>query len=51
MSKTDWPEKTDEIEKRNFIVDTSYFKRAFGWRPQIRFRQGVKNMIKAFSNP
>ena len=51
VSKTDWPEKTDEIEKRNFIVDTSYFKRAFGWRPQIRFRQGVKNMIKAFSNP
>jgi UDP-glucose 4-epimerase len=45
---TNWPEKTDNIEKRNFIVDTKYFEAAFGWRPQTKFKDGLMKMVSTF---
>jgi nucleoside-diphosphate-sugar epimerase len=46
--KTIWPKNTDQIEKRNFIVDTSYFEKAFGWRPKINFREGINKLIFSY---
>jgi nucleoside-diphosphate-sugar epimerase len=50
VSKTGWPEEANPIEKRNFVVDTGNFERAFGWRPKITFRKGVMEMVRIFSN-
>ncbi|MFN3667323.1 MAG: NAD-dependent epimerase/dehydratase family protein [Sediminibacterium sp.] len=50
VSKINWPENADPIEKRNFVVDTRNFEIAFGWRPQTPFREGVKEMVRIFSN-
>jgi len=50
VSKIDWPQNADPIEKRNFVVDTGNFETAFGWKPQTPFREGVKAMIRIFSN-
>lgn len=49
VKKIDWPENSDPIEKRNFVVDTGNFEKAFGWRPKTPFRVGVKEMVRIFS--
>ena len=48
VENTNWPEKANEIEKRNFLVDTQYFETSFGWKPKTNFKDGIKKLIINF---
>ncbi len=43
-----FPESENKINKRNFIADTSRFKEATGWAPQISFEEGLKKTIEFY---
>jgi nucleoside-diphosphate-sugar epimerase len=44
-----FPEDTHEINKRNYIADSTKFKETTGWKPNISFEDGLKRTIEFYS--
>ena len=40
-----WPNTALAIEKRNFIADSSEFKKITGWNPRISINTGIRELI------
>lgn len=45
-----FPEQIHDIEKRNFVGDSSKLKQYLDWEPQISFEEGIKNLLHNLSN-
>ncbi|MCL5018365.1 MAG: NAD-dependent epimerase/dehydratase family protein [Candidatus Pacearchaeota archaeon] len=44
------PSKTHDINKRNFIADSSKFKKMTGWYPKISFDIGLEKTMRFYKN-
>ena len=45
-----FPKEYHEINKRNFIADSSKFRAATGWEPKISFEEGIRRTINFYKN-
>jgi len=45
-----FPEDSNAINKRNFIADSSKFKKATGWSPRVSFEDGLKKTMDFYKN-
>jgi len=44
----DWPIDSDQIEKRNYLANINKFSKLSGWKPRIKFDEGVELTLNNF---
>ena len=45
ISKVNWPDNSKPIDKRNFKCSIDLFKHKSKWKPQIKLKKGIKNLV------
>ncbi len=45
-----FPEETNQINKRNFIADSSRFRTSTGWQPRVGFEEGIRRTIDFYKH-
>ncbi|MEK6829946.1 MAG: GDP-mannose 4,6-dehydratase, partial [Nanoarchaeota archaeon] len=50
VSHIPFPEGTHQINKRDFIADSSKFRLDTGWEPKISFEEGIRRTIDFYRN-
>ena len=45
-----FPKNLEKFELGSFYFDISKVKRAFGWKPKIKMKEGIKKMVEYYKN-